>query len=214
MVEFNIQGFEPQYDAKEKIGWLCKYYPHDAVKSGEIDLDVWRNETYSPKILDFKEGRDADIQFFIEPMIQLIDEICKTEAIEENVLLIPVPSSLPKLHPEFKDTPRRKGEKRNRDDRNEVFCKMISCSKSNWSTIPLLARIKEKQPKQQWTVDQQFNSLKFDERCRGLLLQTPCFLVDDVTTKHHTFQGAKRRILEEEPTSKVFCVAIGHTTAP
>lgn len=214
MVEFQIQYFRAAYDERNKIGWLCGYYPYDAVKTRAMDPDEWRETTYSPEILNFKEGLDQNIRYFVPPVVQLIQNICRHEKLGDGILLVPMPSSLPKNHPDYKTTPRAKGETRNRDDRNEIFCKMMAAAQSNWQSLPFLSRIKDKAPKEHWTADQHFASLAVDASFAPILSQMPCFLVDDVTTTHASFMGARKCLLKASPSCRAFCVAIGHSTAP
>lgn len=214
VVEFQIQNFKAEYDESKKIGWLCRYYPYDAVKDKNMSEDDWRFGTYSPEILDYKTGWEQKIHFFVSPVQCLIECIAAREKVQDSFLLVPIPTSLPKNHPAYKTTPRAKGESQNRDDRNEIFCKMLVNGQAGWSTFPIISRIKEKAPKEQWSIDQQAESFGIDTDFGPLLSKTPVFLVDDVTTRHATFFGAKKIIEKIAPRCRVFCVAIGRTTAP
>jgi len=210
IITFEYPNYNIRYDDKEKIGWLCDYYPW-----GSLEQADWRHKTYSPEILNYKEGHDKDIKFFIPQMTFLIESIVINERISDSPVLIPAPTSTPKSDPDYKTTARIKGENHNRDNRNELFCKRIVSGKEGWFSFSLLSRIAKKTPKEIWNETQQFESMQLDDKYNSILKSgSPIFLVDDVTTHYSTFKGSIKHIRSVAPSAPVFCVAIGHTRSP
>ncbi len=90
----NIDGFpHAQFDLASKTGFLAYYYPSTAVKDGVLSEDEWRHGSYSPEILNYKEGRDEDIKRFVEPFLKLIRHSL-AEVKVSSACLVPVPSSI------------------------------------------------------------------------------------------------------------------------
>ena len=105
-----IENFKDAfYNAEEKFGYLAYYYPFNKFSN---DYSFWKHETYSSNILDFKEGKEEDIKFFVKSFCSLIEYVLsllqKTDA-----FLVPVPSSIAWNDPNFKTTPRQKNDNRN-----------------------------------------------------------------------------------------------------
>ena len=50
-----------QYDPSTKLGFLAYYYPSTAVRDRVLSEEDWRYGSYSPEILNYKEGRDEDL---------------------------------------------------------------------------------------------------------------------------------------------------------
>lgn len=204
------------FDSKNLFGYLVFYYPYDAIKKeGGLTEEQWRNESYSPEILNYKVGYPHYIRFFKKPFLDLVQYALRSTS-ETKAYLVPVPSSIAAKDPNFKNTPRKKGEKRNRDDRNTVFCKELAQGKTNLKVADVLQRAKTKSEKATWTPEQHAESFTVNLKSG---FPKPNFsgaiiLVDDVSTEGGTIQGAKKMIQRSFPQSKVMMLALGLSTAP
>lgn len=206
----NIQNYpHADYNSNEMIGYLALYYPHSGT-----DPFFWRHESYSPKILDFKEGREEDIKFFVEPFCALI-QYALSFLKKQEAFLIPVPSSIAWNDPTFMNNPREKGNSRNRDNRNSIFCSFIQIKNNNLKHLDILFREKGKIEKEKWTDEKHKESLKIrqnpiiNHEFSGVMI-----LVDDVYTMGNTMLGAKLRLEEAYPQAKILRLSIGKSESP
>ena len=123
----NIQRYpHADYNSEEMTGYLAYYYPY-------VTHPLWRDESYSPEILDFKEGKEEDIKFCLKPFCALI-QYALSSLNEQEAVLIPVPSSIAWNDPDFTREPLEKGQsrnRRNRDNRNNIFCSFIHIENNN-----------------------------------------------------------------------------------
>jgi hypothetical protein len=88
------------YDSQNRLGYLALYYPLSAVRDGVLSEENWRQESYSPEILNYKVGRDHDIRWFAEPFLNLIHHAVSSITVEATYL-VPVPSSIAWNDPKF-----------------------------------------------------------------------------------------------------------------
>jgi predicted amidophosphoribosyltransferase len=129
--------------------------------------------------------------------------------------IIPVPSSIAHDSPNFKTTPRQKGEKRNRDDRNLAFCNLLATHDTRIEVRNFLFRTTSKTEKETWTADQHAASLVFASDItpkrdfKGLMI-----LIDDVITDGGTMEGAKIILAEQYPEAVIIKLAIGFSRSP
>ena len=205
------------YDPSRRMGYLAHYYPWDAVKDGSLDKDLWRRESYSPEILNFKEGRDEDIKRFVVPFIELIHYALS--CVQTNTaFLIPVPSSLASNDQNFSSRPRDKGIKghRNRDNRNSVFCNLLNLHDDKLKVADILVRTRNKPEKETWDAARHAQSLSIRED--GVVLpssvSSPLVLVDDVTTNGGTLEGAKILLDRHYQASIIICTTLGISRSP
>jgi hypothetical protein len=77
------------YDSQNRLGYLALYYPLSAFRDGILSEENWRQESYSPEILNYKVGRDHDIRWFVEPFLNLIHHAISSTAIE-TTYFVPV----------------------------------------------------------------------------------------------------------------------------
>jgi hypothetical protein len=215
MKKINIAGYpHAAFYEQNKVGYLAFYYSHGAVKEGTLDENSWRYGSYSSKILDFKEGHDKDIQFFVPPFCDLLRQVESGRF--NHVYLIPVPTSIRWNDPRFTHFPRKGPSGRNRDDRNIIFCKKISIEDSRYEAADLLRRKKSKPPKGKWKKEDQKGSLEF--KPGGLQIQDApdnlLVLVDDVYTSGGTIAGARLLLEEKYPKSEVIALTIGRSRSP
>ena len=81
--------------------------------------------------------------------------------------------------------------------------------------MKVLIREKEKEEKECWTSEQHKDSLKIkqgvtvDREFLGVMV-----LVDDVVTSGNTMLGAKLRLKEEYPQTKILRLSIGKSESP
>jgi hypothetical protein len=203
------------YDSKARHGYLAYYYPSSALRDGVLSEENWRYESYSPEILNYKEGRDHDIRRFVEPFLKLIRHSIAAEKVDAGYL-VPVPSSIAANDPKFSSQPRKKGlpDSRNRDNRNSVFCSFLSSIDGKLRLVDVLVRTSPKPEKANWTATQQAGSMELQGI--GTLPQgrTAIVLVDDVTTGSDTLAGARLVLEKAYPQAIAVTLAIGCTKAP
>lgn len=206
-----------EYEASERRGFLCFYYPSGAVKGKALDPEIWRGKSYSPEILDYKEGKAYAFEFFAPPFLNLLDFVLKTEK-SQQASLIPVPSSIQWDDSRFSRKPRAKTDPspRNRDDRNSVFCNLLSSRNSRLKTLDILLRQSGKQEKETWTADRHAKSLSVQVQAAPKFNpKTQLFvLVDDVSTKGGTLEGAKKAILTQFPNTTVVSLSLAQSKDP
>ncbi|MCX6125030.1 MAG: hypothetical protein NTV34_09840 [Proteobacteria bacterium] len=113
------------FDSQNRLGYLALYYPLSAIRDDILSEENWRQESYSPEILNYKVGRDHDIRWFaeilnykvgrdhdirwfVEAFLNLIYHAISSIAIE-TTCLVPVTSSIGWNDPKFSSQPRPKG---------------------------------------------------------------------------------------------------------
>lgn len=206
-----------QYSAKTQSGFLCLYYPHDAVREGKLDPEEWRNRTYSPNILNFKEGRDTDLEYFVPLFLKLIEHVMNLEKVE-MAHLIPLPSSIAYNDPKYSRKPRVKTEKnsRNRDDRNSVFCNLLSAKDSRLRTLDILIRKTGKKEKVTWTAEQHEKSfgIHFQPESKSISSGNLFILVDDVATHGGTLEGAAKVLQKQFAGAKIVALSLAQSKEP
>jgi phosphoribosylpyrophosphate synthetase len=178
-------------------------------------MDDWRAHSDSPKILNYKVGKEKDIQLFVRPFLQMVDQVLTIENASE-AHLVPMPSSRSPNNPDFSGRPRSTSSSgaRNRDDRNLVFCKFLT---QYGSSHPLyladvISRKHDKPEKAKWDFRQQANSFEMLEEHINFRQSSVVILVDDVFTTGGTFKGAKLLFNKIQKSVPVICLALGKTT--
>jgi hypothetical protein len=137
------------YDRESKFGYLVHYYPYPRNVPGEeaITPEEWRRNSYSPEILNYKEGREEHLRWFVRPFLQLVEYAMSFEKFTE-IVLIPVPSSIAFDNPKFSRSPRKKGgsDSRNRDNRNFIFTSFLSMESHRYTlrVADILKRVVDK----------------------------------------------------------------------
>jgi hypothetical protein len=211
-----IDGFpHAQYDSATRLGFLAYYYPSTSVRDGVLSEEDWRYSSYSPEILNYKEGRDEDIKRLVDPFLKLIRHAV-AEVNATNTLLVPVPSSMAAHDPLFSTVPRKKGIKgsRNRDNRNSVFCSMLSIADGNLKVADNLIRTTTKPEKIFWTPEQHAKSLYLNTVTAMPAGNVALVTIDDVKTDGGTLQGVRLLLERAYPNAIVIGLAIGCTRAP
>jgi hypothetical protein len=162
----NINGFPHAYfDPQTCTGYLAHYYPSSAIQEGALSAEAWRRESYSPEILDYKEGREDHIRYFVGPFLELVAHATLALNVE-TTYLVPVPSSIAWNDPKFSSKPRAKGiaSSRNRDTRNTVFCGFLSNLDGRFHVADILVRKTSKPEKATWSSEEHLKSMEL----RGL----------------------------------------------
>lgn len=207
----NIPNFpHAHYDPETRTGYLCLYYP-----SNSIDKSLWRYESYSAEILNYKEGQEAHIQFFVDPFLQLIEYALAVEW-ATRATLVPAPSSTKFDAPEFSRVPMQKSSanKRNRDDRNLVFCNQLSLKNNNLQTLEIIRRSKGKPRKAAWNAATHAASVQVKPGQARINKDTPTIVVDDVITNGGTMDGMRIVIQKAYPETTIIRLALAKTAAP
>ena len=196
---------------KKCCGYLAYYYPYTQVPDSYREL--WRYWSYSPNILDFKSGEEEHIKFFVKPFCALIQHALSLLT-EKEAFLVPVPSSIAKDDFNFKSTPRKAGDTRNRDNRNIIFCSLINIENNNLKPLDILFRKRGKEEKTKWTKEQHKQSLRVISN-QGLRINSGfpgvIILIDDVVTSENTMLGAKLLLEEVYPHAKIIRLSISKT---
>ncbi len=202
------------FDKNKSIGWLHSYYPYTYVSSGSITYNKWR-DTGSNNILDYKEGHDDHISFYVDPFLVLVEYVLKFLNFN-NGYLVPTPSSKSFNDPNFNHEyiGKKDSERINRDNRNDIFCKKLS-EKSNKILYKNIVRRKEGKEekinkssdwhKESFEIDQ---SIKFESNFSDLII-----IVDDIITTGDTTQGLLDFLKEEIPNASYVRLFLGKTTS-
>lgn len=201
------------YDDNAGMGYLVYYYPYEAVKEKIIDKADWKDNSYSPEVLNYKEGKPKDIQFFAEPFAELIQHALKKKKLSA-VYLVPVPSSTAFNSKNFSTEPRSNASPRNRDNRNVLFCREVAKFDDRFVVADVLRRIKGKNPKEKWTATEHSDSIELVDD--GIVNDfIPAFiLVDDVCTTGSALKGCKAVLENGYIYDSVTMLAISRTMKP
>ncbi len=204
-----------QYDSKTKIGFLAYYYPSAALRDKILDEDDWRYNSLSPEILNYKEGKNADIEFFVGPFLKLI-HYAMTDAKVDEAFLVPIPSSMAVNDPRFSTMPRQKSVRgnRNRDNRNSIFCSLLSVADGSLKVADNLVRTKTKPEKVAWGAKQHTESMKLRAVSALPHGKIALITIDDVRTDGGTSSGAHRILKEAYPQAIIISLTIAHTRSP
>lgn len=216
-MNIQIQGFpHAQYDQKERFGFLAYYYPPDSYKNGPLTYFQWKRQSFSSEILNFKVGHIVDIQFFVQPFKDVINQILQLNG-WTGAILIPCPSSVAKDDPNYKTHPGDKwaSPQVNRDDRNIIFCKQICQNQSNIKFIDLIFRVKTKRPKNRWSATEHRKSIQLNQSLENRITQThPFILFDDVSTSGGTMEGCEMLLMETFQNTQLIKLVLGKTMHP
>ena len=181
----------------------------------KMDDDQWRS-TYSPQILDFKEGSDSAIGYFVKPFVELIKQALLMIG-HTRAVLIPVPSSIAKSDPNFSSVPYNKAKmpmRKNRDNRCQLFVEKIVLSFAAANSITsseLVVRTKTKAEKRNRSVKEQLNTLALvlDEGAKIDTQNDIVFiLIDDVQTSGGTLMAVEELLHKEFLNSTILSLSI------
>jgi len=217
LISLSVFGDEDHSTTAQHIGEPRKLraVTLSAVRDGLLSEENWRQESYSPEILNYKVGRDHDIRWFAEPFLNLIHHEISSIAVE-STYLVPVPSSIAWNDPKFSSQPRPKGiaGSRNRDNRNTVFCGFLSNMDGRLHVANILVRKTSKPEKATLTAAQHAASMELRGLSNLSQNKTAIILIDDVTTDGGTLQGARMIVEKAYPQAVVIGLAIGCTKHP
>lgn len=101
-----------------------------------MEDNQWRS-TYSLQILDFKEGSDSAIGYFVKPFVELIKQALLMIG-HTRAVLIPVPSSIAKSDPNFSSVPYNKAKMPKRKKEIGVLKNNSIHSHSSWMKLQKL----------------------------------------------------------------------------
>lgn len=194
-----------EYDPETRIGWLCDYYAWLTLPSS-----VWRQQSHSGSILDYKEGTKQSLEFFLAPYKSLIDYVLDVHD-ANYAYVVAVPASVPSTDPAYTRRP-KSVTGRNRDDRNELFCEMLSESHDYVINANLLDRITPKPKKARWDAETHKNSMGMrQEFVDPAEDEDDLFiLVDDVCTQGGTIDGAKLLLSEYFDEDRIVRLPLAH----
>ncbi|EMM94311.1 hypothetical protein LEP1GSC158_0652 [Leptospira interrogans serovar Zanoni str. LT2156] len=216
---FNILGLSSEqsvYDKNLKYGYLARYFtPVTQSKQNPfMTVEEYRNLTYSPNILNYKEGTSNAIDFFIFGMKKFLDHILELHN-EQNAILIPVPSSKAKNDPFYNNQPKNKNldapplRKRNRDNRNIIFVNRICESDNKYKCVEGIHRISSKKEKERIPIEDYISDLEIrhTEELNGKCV----ILIDDIKTHGTTFEACSKLVDSHATPSLLITIAIGQT---
>ncbi|MBX9877240.1 MAG: hypothetical protein K2Y22_02170 [Candidatus Obscuribacterales bacterium] len=201
------------YDDNAGMGYLVYYYPYDAVKEETIDKADWKSGSYSPEVLNYKEGKLKDIQYFAAPFVQLIQYALKKKKIS-TVYLVPVPSSTAFNSKNFSTEPRSNTSPRNRDNRNLLFCRELAKLDKRFVVADILRRIKGKKPKEKWAPKQHADSIQVVDNNVVQEFFPTFVLIDDVCTTGSALKGCNLVLEHGYLCDSVTMLAISRTMNP
>ncbi|MEY3901436.1 MAG: hypothetical protein RL189_742 [Pseudomonadota bacterium] len=211
MIKLQIEDFpEAVFDPQTMTGYLCSYYLHKT-----MDDDQWRS-TYSPQILDFKEGSDSAIGYFVKPFIELIKQALLIIG-RARAVLIPVPSSIAKSDPNFSSVPYNKAKmpkRKNRDNRCQLFVEKIVLSyaaANSISSSELVVRTKTKAEKRNRSAKEQLDTLALvSDEVEKIDTQNDIvfILIDDVQTSGGTLKAVEELLRKEFLNSTILSLSI------
>lgn len=210
-MSLNIKRFpHASYNSKTRIGWLCEYYGLYQPTSAQ-----WRNQSYSPEILNYKVGAADSLKFFLREYIQLLEHV-RIAHDADYLYVVPIPASTPEADSGYTTTPQPRAKpQRNRDNRNTVFCGLIHDGYEFGIKADLLARTKPKVAKDRLTPQEHADTMaikkqkdmRFDD---GDLI----VLVDDVTTTGGTIEGAKLLLSSVYPEEQIIMLPLATNVNP
>ncbi|WP_078123980.1 phosphoribosyltransferase [Leptospira alexanderi] len=210
---FNILGLSSElsvYDKNIKYGYLSRYFtPVTQSKQNPfMTVEEYRNLTYSPNILNYKEGTSKAIDVFVKGMKKFLDKILETHD-EGSAILIPIPSSKAKNDPLYNSQPKGVKFNRNRDNRNIIFVNRICDLDSKYKCVEGISRVASKKEKEKISVYEYMDSLEVNHVEK---LQDECvILIDDIKTNGTTFEACASLIKKAASPKIVITVAIGQT---
>ncbi|EMS84090.1 hypothetical protein [Leptospira noguchii] len=210
---FNILGLSSElsvYDKNLKYGYLARYFT-PVTKSKQnpfMTVEEYRKQTYSPDILNYKEGTSKAIGFFVFGMKKFLDNILELHN-ETNAILIPVPSSKAKNDPFYNNQPKGVKFDRNRDDRNIIFVNRICKLDSKYKCVDAIYRVTSKKEKERIAVENYISDLeiRYVEKLDGKCI----ILIDDIKTNGITFEACSRLIENHISPGLLITIAIGQT---
>ena len=205
------------YDQDNRLGYLLDYYPYDSTRGGTLSPHQWRYESWSSQVLDYKEGGKPAIEFFVKPILSLI-HYSLNSLFYDSAYLIPVPSSLAHDDPAYSTVPYQRGSKdrKNRDDRNTVFCNLIAAEDTKFRVADILSREESKPEKETWSAKRHAKSMAI--RGYGIAavqdFSGAFILIDDIITHGGTIQGARKVLEDHFSKATVVSLALGHSKDP
>lgn len=186
----NVSGFPfASYDCGTKSGHLADYYPYDAKKTGSLTPDPWYNGSHSPEILNFKDGADSGILWWVAPFTPLIRLVLAAEGLQTAVL-VPVPTSMPKSDTRYSRAPKTKPAKpgiRSRDDRIILFCSKLVQADPSLQASELIERITYKPEKSGQSLESHVATMNLSHTIQSNGGSPAIIQVDDVRTEGTTF---------------------------
>lgn len=193
-----------EYNDKELNGALCDYYGWLS-----IDQNLWRNQTYSPEILNYKDGEEEAIKYFVHGYLKLIEHVL-TEHGANYAYVVPVPASVPTGSGDFTTQP-KSDTGRNRDNRNQVFCKLLHDGHDKVIQTDVLIRKDPKPKKVRWSPEQHADSMAIKGKAESFDDDDLLILVDDVSTQGGTINGAKLLLSKKYSTDRIITLPIAQT---
>jgi hypothetical protein len=197
-----------EYNHDDLIGFLCEYYAYP-IGQQIITQTQWRNDSWSGSVLDYKDGTDAGIQFFLKPYMALVEHVVRKHS-ADYAYVVPVPASVPEDDPAYRRTPKtQRGE--SRDDRNDVFCELLHDNHDYLINARILKRADAKPKKVRWSPEQHAASMRIRTNKVDISDGSIIVLVDDVTTAGGTIYGAKQLLSERFDPDQIVMLPIAKT---
>ena len=191
MSELNIENFpEACFYKEHNEGFLSSYFRCKSM------------------ILDYKAGKEEDINFFVNPFLKLIEYALK-EMDYQKAYLIPIPSSKSYNDKNFrnKPSPHPNDPEFNRDDRNMIFCKKLKEKSQNLKCKNFILRKTGKKQKQRYETKQhkesfiRNDSVQMNEKYLFILM-------DDVYRSGGTTNGAMEFLQDHYPNAEIIILCL------
>lgn len=193
-----------EYNDEELNGSLCDYYGWLS-----IEQNLWRNQTYSPEVLNYKDGEEAAIKYFVPGYLKLIEHVL-AEHEANYAYVVPVPASVPASSADFTTKP-KSVTGRNRDNRNQVFCKLLHDGHDKVILTDVLMRTDPKPKKARWSPEQHADSMVIKGKAESFDEDDLLILVDDVSTQGGTINGAKLLLSNKYDADRIITLPISQT---
>ena len=198
--------FRVQYDPKTKIGTITDYFVYSTAKEKGLK-EEWRNNTYSPEILNYKQARQNAFDLFLPKFLELLLKVRKAEDIKV-LYLIPVPCSND-LNYKGGDDP----------DHNLKFCEILTDALRKQDIpalgISALHRVHLKRKLANITPKEHAKTFQVGGRIIDTRIKRyspeSFILVDDIRTSGNTLEGSSLALKKKYRYISVIKLAVAQT---
>ena len=209
LIDLEIPSFpEAAFDTDDKVAHLGRYIVHSKREMYGISETEYRS-SISPRVLNYKAGKEASIRYFVQPMASLILAVNGLDGHSfKNPLVVPVPSSTAIDDVSFSTVPRgmnRNFPQKNRDDRNSLLGQKLA-ETLEMEYAEAVFRSVTKQQKDHMPPEAQLETL--GSRRTGKKGLDAIFLIDDVYTFGNTIESVRMNLRQRQPGVPILAFVI------